>query len=125
MEEAGDGLKEGAVFSSADEFNLSWLPTLRARWSPVGQPVMIKTPAQPDKYSGIGALQEHTGATLVPFQRHKRRKQMAQVLEALLENQATATVYVAWDHANTPEDDEGEAVLPGAAGRLVRLSLPT
>src|SRR5262249_25758774 len=36
-----------------------------------------------------------------------------------------ATVYVAWDNANTHEDDEVEAVVRGAAGRLVLLSLPT
>jgi hypothetical protein len=48
------------VFYSADEFNLSWLPTLRAMWSPVGQQVMIETPTQPDKYYGIGAVNYHT-----------------------------------------------------------------
>jgi transposase len=34
-------------------------------------------------------------------------------------------VYVAWDNANTHEDDEVEAVVRGAAGRLVLLYLPT
>jgi putative transposase len=32
---------------------------------------------------------------------------------------------VAWDNANPPEDAEVEAVLRGAAGRLVLLHLPT
>jgi transposase len=32
---------------------------------------------------------------------------------------------VAWDNSNTHEDDEVEAVLRGAAGRLVLLYLPT
>jgi putative transposase len=32
---------------------------------------------------------------------------------------------VAWDNANTHEDDEVEAVVRGAAGRLVLLYLPT
>ena len=31
----------GEVFYYADEFNISWLPTLRAMWSPKGQQVMI------------------------------------------------------------------------------------
>jgi hypothetical protein len=31
-----DALKAGDVFYSADEFNLSWLPTLRAMWSREG-----------------------------------------------------------------------------------------
>jgi transposase len=32
---------------------------------------------------------------------------------------------VAWDNSNTHEDEEIEAVLRGAAGRLVLLYLPT
>ncbi len=32
---------------------------------------------------------------------------------------------MAWDNSNTHEDDEVEAVLRGAAGRLVLLYLPT
>ncbi len=59
------------------------------------------------------------------FQRHKRRKEIAQLLEALLERHPTGTVYVAWDNANTHEDDEVEEVVRGAAGRLVLLYLPT
>jgi putative transposase len=113
------------VFYYADEFNLSWFPTLRAMWSPKGQQVEIPTPAQPDKYYGIGAVDYYTGKTVVQFQRHKRRKEIAQLLEALLEKHPTGTVYVAWDNANTHEDDEVEAVLRGAAGRLVLLYLPT
>ncbi|HYQ93184.1 MAG TPA: transposase, partial [Candidatus Competibacteraceae bacterium] len=35
------------------------------------------------------------------------------------------TVYVAWDNANTHEDEDVEAVVRGAAGRLVLLYLPT
>ena len=37
------------MFSYADEFNLSGLPTLRAMGSPKGQQVEIPTPTQPDK----------------------------------------------------------------------------
>jgi transposase len=113
------------VFYYVDEFNLSWFPTLRAMWSPVGQQVMVPTPAQPDKYYGIGAVNYHTGETVVHFERHKRRKEIAQLLSALLEKHPTGTVYVAWDNANTHEDDEVEEVVRGAAGRLVLLYLPT
>jgi transposase len=35
------------------------------------------------------------------------------------------TIYVAWDNADTHQDDEVEAVVRGAAGRLVLLYLPT
>lgn len=113
------------MFYYADEFNLSWFPTLRAMWSPKGQQVMIPTPGQPDKYYGIGAVNYHTGESVVLFQRNKRRKEIAQLLEALLERHPTGTVYVAWDNANTHEDDEVEEVVRAAAGRLVLLYLPT
>ena len=85
----------------------------------------IPTPAQPDKYYGIGAVNYHTGETVVQIQLHKRRKEIAHVLEALLEKHPTGTIYVAWDNANTHQDDEVEEVVRGAAGRLVLLYLPT
>jgi transposase len=113
------------VFYYADEFNLSWFPTLRAMWSPKGQQVMIPTPGQPDKYYGIGAVNYHTGESVVQFQRRKRRQEIAQLLEALLAKHPTGTIYVAWDNASMHEDDEIEAVVRGAAGRLVLLYLPT
>ena len=118
-------MKEGEVFYYADEFNLSWFPTLRAMLSPKGQQVMIPTPGQPDKCYGIGAVNYHTGETVVQFQRHKRRKEIAQLLEALLEKHPKERIYVTWDNVNTHEDDEVEAVVRAAAGRLVLLYLPT
>jgi putative transposase len=65
------------------------------------------------------------GREHVITRRHKRRKEVAELLETLLEQHPRGTVYVAWDNASTPEDDEVEAVLRGAAGRLVLLYLPT
>jgi len=118
-------LQAGDTFYYADEFNLSWFPTLRAMWSPRGQQVMIPTPGQPTKQYGIGAVNYHTGETVVQFHRHKRRKEIAQLLEALVEQHPTGTIYVAWDNASTHEDDEVEDVVRAAAGRLVLLSLPT
>ena len=94
-------------------------------WSPKGQQVMIPTPAQPHRRYGIGAVNYHTGETVVHFQRRKRRKEVAQLLEALLAKHPTGTIYVAWDNASTHEDDEVEAVVRAAAGRLVLLYLPT
>jgi hypothetical protein len=72
-------LKAGDVFYYADEFNLSWFPTLRAMWSPKGQQVMIPTPAQPTKHYGIGAVDYHTGETVVLLKRHKRRQEIAEL----------------------------------------------
>jgi putative transposase len=113
------------VFYYADEFNLSWLPTLRAMWSPKGQQVMIPTPGQADKYYGIGAVNYHTGESVVQFHRRKRRQEIVQLLEALLGKHPTETIYVTWDNASMHADDEIEAVVRGAAGRLVLLYLPT
>src|SRR5215471_2035263 len=41
------------------------------------------------------------------------------------EKHPTGTIYVAWDNADTHEDDEVEDVVRAAAGRLVLLYLPT
>lgn len=101
------------------------MPTLRAMWSPKGQQVMIPTPGQPTKRYGIGAVNYHTGETVVLFRRHKRRREIAELLQVLLERHPGQTVYVAWDNANTHEDEDVDAVVRGAAGRLVLLYLPT
>ena len=85
----------------------------------------IPTPMQPTRRYGLGAVNWHSGETVVLTRPHKRRREVAELLEALLAKHRTGTVYVAWDNASTHEDDEVEAVLRGAAGRLVLLSLPT
>jgi transposase len=94
-------------------------------WSPQGQQVMIPPPGQPTKRYGIGAVNDHTGETVVLFTPHKRRRESAALLHALLEKHPTETVYVAWDNATTHEDDDVEAVVRSAAGRLILLYLPT
>jgi len=86
---------------------------------------MIPTPAQPRKHYGIGAVDYHLGQTVVLFRRRKRRREVAERLDALLAKHPTGTISVAWDNAATHEDDEVEGVVRGAAGRLVLLSLPT
>ena len=69
------------------------MPTLKAMWwSPKGQQVMIPTPAQPKKRYGIGAVDYHTGETVVLIRRRKRRRETAELLEALLEKHPTGTV---------------------------------
>ena len=113
------------MFYYADEFNISWYPTLRALWSPVGRQVMVPTPAQPKRRYGLGAVNWHTGETVVLTRRRKRRREIAELLAALLEKHPRGRVYVAWDNAGTHQDEEIDAVLRGAAGRLVLLYLPT
>jgi transposase len=104
---------------------VSWHPTLRAMWSPVGQQVMIPTPGQPTKRYGLGAVNYHTGETVVLTRRRKRRREVAELLEALVAKHPTGTIHVAWDNADAHADDQVEAVVRAAAGRLVLLYLPT
>lgn len=86
---------------------------------------MIPTPAQPVRRYGLGAVDWHSGEAIVITRRHKRRREVAELLETLLERHPRGAIYVAWDNASTHENDEVEAVLRGAAGRLVLLYLPT
>jgi putative transposase len=67
----------------------------------------------------------HAGETVVIFRRRKRRREVAELLQALLDKHPDETLYVAWDNSNTHEDDEVEAVLRAACGRLILLYLPT
>lgn len=67
----------------------------------------------------------HTGETVVLIKRHKRRQEIAEFLQTLVDKHPTGTIFVAWDNATTHEDDEVEAIVRGAAGRLVLLYLPT
>jgi transposase len=67
----------------------------------------------------------HSGETIVLIRHRKRRRETAELLRALLERHPSGTVYVAWDNAGTHVDDDVEAVVRSAAGRLVLLYLPT
>ena len=94
-------------------------------WSPKGQQVMIPTPGQPKVHYGLGAVNYHSGETVVIIRRRKRRPEVAELLQALVDKHPTGIIYIAWDNANTHQDDEVEAVVHAAAGRLVLLYLPT
>src|SRR3981081_2581647 len=82
-------------------------------------------PGQPYRRYGLGAVNYHTGETVILFKRRKRRREIAELLQTLVDKHLTGTIYVTWDNADTHEDDEVEAVVRGAAGRLVLLYLPT
>lgn len=58
----------------------------------MGRQVMIPTPAQPTKHDGIGAVNYQTGETVVLFRRHKRRREIAELLQALLQKHPTQTI---------------------------------
>lgn len=86
---------------------------------------MIETPGQPTRHYGIGAVNYHTGETVVIFRRRKRRQEIAELLQQVLDRHPIGTVYVAWDNASMHRDDQIEAVVRAAAGRLILLYLPT
>lgn len=86
---------------------------------------MISTPGQPKTHYGLGAVNYHTGKTVVIIRKRKRRQEVAELLEALVDEHPIGTIYVAWDNASMHQDAEVEEVVRGAAGRLVLLYLPT
>lgn len=94
-------------------------------WSPKGQQVMVPTPGQPKKHYGIGGVNYHTGETVLLIRKRKRRIQIAEFLQTLVDKHSNQTIYVAWDNYICHQDGEVEAVVRGAAGRLVLLYLPT
>jgi len=86
---------------------------------------MIPTPGQPKVHYGLGAVNYHTGETVIIIRKRKRRLEVAELLQTLVDKHPTGTIYVTWDNAVTHQDDEVEAVVRAAAGRLVLLYLPT
>ena len=72
---------------------------------------MIPTPGLPKKHYGLGAVNYHTGETVLLIRKRKRRPQIAELLQALLDKHPTETIYVAWDNVSTHQDHEIEAVV--------------
>ena len=113
------------VFYYADEFTLNWLPDLRAMWSPTGQQAMIPTPRRNHKRFGIGAVNYYTGDTVVLFRYHKRRHDILQLLQNLLEKHPVGRIFLVWDNVSTHWGSLIEDFLAFAEGRLILLYLPT
>lgn len=67
----------------------------------------------------------HTGETVGLCRRRKRRREVAELLQALVDKHPTGTISVAWDHADTHAEAAIDAVGRAAAGRLAVLYLPT
>lgn len=57
---------------------------------------------------------------VVIFRKRQRRREIAELLQMLVDKHPTGTTYLAWDNASTHEDDEIEAVVRAAAGCLIR-----
>ena len=74
---------------------------------------------------GLGAVNYHSGETVILIRKRKRRQEVAELLQALLDKHPTGMIFVAWDNFTAHQDGEVEAVVRSAAGRLVLLYLPT
>src|SRR3954451_15305658 len=94
-------------------------------WSPLGQQVMIHTPGQKHTHYGIGAVNYHTGETVTIVRECKRRLEMAELLQLLLQKHPTQTIYLVWDNASTHREGAVDALVKQASGRLILLYLPT
>ncbi len=94
-------------------------------WARVGQQVEIPTPGQEERAYGIGAVNYHTGETVMTTREHKRKADIAAMLRALIDRHPTGIIYLTWDNSPTHFGGEIENVLKEAQGRLVLLYLPT
>ena len=94
-------------------------------WTLRGRQIEISTPGQEERAYGIGAVNYHTGETVMITRDHKRKSDIAVLLRALLAKHPTGTIYLTWDNATTHFDDDIDAVVKEAEGRLVLLYLPT
>jgi transposase len=94
-------------------------------WILRGQQVAISTPGQEQRAYGIGAVNYHTGETVMITSLHKKKADIAKMLEALITKHETGTIYLTLDNSPTHFDDEIDAVIRMANGRLIVLYLPT
>lgn len=101
---------------ASDALPITWSPTYRSEWNETPQAYLWAAdddpdPGHPTKHYGIGAVNYHTGQTVVLVRRRLCRREVAEQLQALLDKHLPGTIYVVWDNANTHEDDEVEAVV--------------
>jgi putative transposase len=94
-------------------------------WMRCGRQIEIPTHGKDKRAYGIGAVNYHTGETVMITREHKRRVDVADLLRALLAYHETGTIYLTWDNCSTHSDKEIDAILKEANGRLVLLYLPT
>jgi transposase len=94
-------------------------------WTLRGQQVQIPTHGQDERAYGIGAVNYHTGETVMMTRDHKQKGDIVAMLRALLQRHATGRIYLTWDNAYMHFGGEIETVLKEAEGRLILLYLPT
>jgi transposase len=94
-------------------------------WMLRGQQVRIPTPGQEERAYGIGAVNYHTGETVMLTSKHKKKGDIATMLRTLVAYHPTGTIYLTLDNSPTHFDDDIDIVLKEADGRLILLYLPT
>ena len=117
--ETRDNLAPGDHCYDGDDVNLSLFPPVRKMWLRRGRQVEIPTHGTDQRAYGIGAVNYHTGETVMMTREHKRRVDVADLLRALLAYHATGTMYLAGDNCSTHSDKEIDAMLKEAHGRFV------
>ena len=90
-----------------------------------GQQIQIPTHGQDERAYGIGAVNYHTGETVMITREHKCKADVAVFLRALLASHETGTIYLTWDNCYTHLGGEIDAIIKEANWRLVLLYLPT
>ena len=91
----------------------------------IGQQVMIPTPGQERRAYGIGAVNYHTGETVMVTRAHKRKPDSADMLRHLVARHTTGTIFLVLDNSPTHFGGPIDEVVREAHGRLVLLYLPT
>jgi transposase len=94
-------------------------------WTVRGQQVQIPTHGQDERAYGIGAVNYHTGETVMLTRDRKQKDDVAYLLRALLNKHPTGTIYLTWDNATTHFGGAIDTILKDADGRLVLMYLPT
>ena len=94
-------------------------------WACRGQQVQIPTHGQDERSYGIGAVNYHTGETVMITRKHKRKGDIVAMVQALVDRHPTGRIYLTWDNAYTHFGGEIETIRKEAQGRLILLNLPT
>jgi putative transposase len=94
-------------------------------WTRIGQQVEIPTPGREQRAYGIGAVNYHTGETVMITRTHKRKPDIADMLRQLVEKHPVGRIFLTLDNSPTHFGDDIDLVVGAAQGRLVLLYLPT
>ena len=107
MAEGVNGLegapRPGRERTVTDAYREKLVEAVRRRPRSLDLPFSMWTlPGRPKKHYGLGAVNYHTGETVVIIRRRKRRKEVADLLQLLVDKHRTGTIYVAGGQCQHP-----------------------